>query len=110
MKNYSMSRTDISRLDSQVDFAVVILKVYELTKDKKYLDAAKNITNGIIKYHKFNKGFIEFVNIKTKEQKGHKIETKFLFLILKLLILMHNIENGKKIYKDKLIKDLIRDR
>ena len=71
---------------------------------------AKNIADGVIKHHKYKEGFVEFVNIKTGEKKGHVIETKFLFLLLKLFILFHEIENGKEVYKDKLIKDLIRDR
>lgn len=110
MKNYSMTRTGISRLDSQTDFAIVLLKIYELTKNRKYLKAAKNITDGTIKHHKYKKGFVEFVNVKTGEKGGHVIETKFLFLLLKLFILLHETENGQKIYKDKLIKDIIRDR
>lgn len=110
MKNYSMTRTDISRLDSQTDFAIMVLKVYELTEDVKYLSVAEKIAKGIIEYHKFGKGYVEFVNTETGEQIIKPIETKYLFLLLKLFLLMYEVKRGKKIYKDALIKDIIRDR
>lgn len=110
MKNYSMTSPGISRLDSQTDFAIMVLKIYELTKNKKYLTSAKKITEGILHSHKYKKGFAEFVEIKNKSIKGRKIETKFLFLLIKLLVLMDQVIKGKKIYKDSKIKDIIRDR
>jgi len=110
LRNYSMTRKKISRLDSQTDFAVVLVKMYELTKEKRYLKAAERIIDGVLKHHKYGKGFAEFVDVENGNQSGSVIETKFLFLFLKILLLLHVSRREERIYKDRLLKDIIRDR
>ncbi len=99
-----------SRLDSQVDFAVILAKLYDLTNQKDYLKASLKIVEGILKLHKFGGGYCEFVNLETLEKQGLIIETKFLTLLMKVLLLLYEIRQGASIYKNTLLTNLIRDR
>ena len=111
MVNFSMKNKHISRLDSQTDFSVVLLKLWDLTENQTYLTSAKKIIDGIIKYHKFEDGYVEFVNTKTGSHENSKvIETKFLSLLIKAFMTMHECNNDRKIYKNKLLIELVRDR
>jgi len=98
-----------SRLDPQTDFAVVLLKLSEITGKKKYHTSAVKTLNGILKYHKLDVGYVDYVNIETKEKRDFIIQTKFLSLLLKLFLLTYEISK-KKIYENDLLKSLIRDR
>ena len=100
----------ISRLDSQTDFSVVLMKLYELTEDKKYLLATDRILGGILKYHKYKKGFADILDLSSLKPISTAIEVKFLFLVTKAFLLRNYIQNGEKIYKNELVRSLVRDR
>jgi uncharacterized protein YyaL (SSP411 family) len=99
-----------ARLDPQVDLSVGLFKLSELTGDEKYQKAAIDIIEGILKYHKFEESYVEFVDTQTLEKKGFEIETKFLALLLKAYLLAFEVQKGKEIFKDEKILSLIRDR
>ena len=103
-------RAHVSRLDSQTDFAVVLLKLYSLTRREKYLEDAERVLGGILKYHRFRNGYVEFVDLKTGEKSGLALETKFLTLLLKLFLLYSEIEEGKDLVHRERLKNLVRDR
>jgi uncharacterized protein YyaL (SSP411 family) len=103
----------ISRLDSQTDFSIVLLKLYSLTHESKYYEGATKILEGILEKHKFSEGYVEFVDTKTNQKSGFVIETKFLTLLLKLFLLHIEIsesEGAEKIVDDNKLNSLIRDR
>jgi len=94
------------RLDPQVDFFVVLIKLYKLTKKKIYYVKSLKLLNGICKYHNFNSGFVNILD-ENKNKLSYIIETKFLFLVLKALM-FGNYKD--RIYKDSTIRLLMRDR
>jgi len=99
-----------SRLDSQVDFAIVLLKLHELTGKRGYYDSCFRILDGVLVKHRFENGLCEFVDIKTEEKYGKTIETKFLTLFIKLPIVCYEALQGKRIYENPTLANLIRDR
>ncbi len=96
------------RLDPQVDFSVVMMKLYQLTENEIYMKKAKKLIDGICKYHIFKSAFVDILD-ENKNKKSYIIETKFLFLILKALMFEEYNNNGR-IYKDNTIRLLLRDR
>lgn len=112
MVNESMKKKGISRLDSQTDFGIVLLKLYELTKKQYIKKAADRILNAVFKYHVVNQNVFEFVNVQDGSliEPANKIETKMLTLLLKFPLVKYEITNKKRIYKDGLLRDLLRDR
>lgn len=99
-----------SRLDSQVDFAVVLLKLYELTGRKEYYDSCFRIVEGVLTKHRFKNGFCEFVDVENGERYGTTIETKFLTLFIKLPLICYEHLQGRRIYQNPILASLIRDR
>jgi hypothetical protein len=100
----------LSRLDSQTDFLVFLLKLYDVTNDSKYYTSSLNILQAITKYHKFDEGYVEYVNIPSKEKVSYVIETKYLSLLLKSFIAHIEVLKGEKIVNNPLLSNLLRDR
>ncbi|HEY4509084.1 MAG TPA: hypothetical protein VJC13_02255 [Candidatus Paceibacterota bacterium] len=98
-----------SFFDSETDMTVALLKLYELTSKVEYKEAADKCFNGIMQYHS-TRDFVLAVNIDTGEVINTAQRTKFLALFLKLLILKIEILDGKKIYEDKRLWSLLKDR
>jgi len=109
-KSFCPYSPDTSRLDSQVDFSIVLAKLYELTNNSSYLHASARIIEGILRLHRFNDGYCEFVNLVTKQKSGFTIEIKFFALLIKALLLHYELGRGASIYKNQLLRDLVRDR
>ncbi len=101
---------NVSRLDSQTDFSVVLMKLYELTQDKKYIVSADKILRGIMDYHRYKKGFVDILDLSTLKPLSGIIEAKFLFLLTKTFLLRAYISTGGKVYKTDLVRSLVRDR
>ncbi len=99
-----------SKLDTQTDFGILLFKLYELTEKPRYLTAAYNLLEGVISCHKYNRGYVDYVNTRNGKHYGYTIETKYLFLLLKLFVVALNEKKGKPIYKNPLLESLIRDR
>lgn len=94
------------RLDPQVDFSVVLIKLHQLTQKSKYMKTASKLISAVCEHHKYKSAFVDILN-HSKNKINYTIETKFLFLILKALM----FEKYKdRIYKDNKIRLLLRDR
>ncbi|MCX6800769.1 MAG: hypothetical protein NTZ73_01110 [Candidatus Diapherotrites archaeon] len=109
ISNPSMEKKFISRLDSQTDFLVVLLKLSELSGNKKYARGAAKILEGILGAHSFKNLFVEYYNIKTGKPENFVVETKFLFLLLKVFIAIEEMAKGNKI-NSPFMNELLRDR
>ena len=100
-------------LDANTDFGVNLLKLYELSGEKKYLLLADELLTSIFKFNKTTNGYILYVNYESGEPIGLRsffVKTKFNTLFLKLVLCMIEVRSGKKIFKDKLFWSLSRDR
>jgi len=104
------SDADYALLDPQVDFAIDLIKLHELTDDEKYLNAARGIFAGIIKNFKLDHGYAWKVDLRSGKVLEANIETKFLGLLLKGFLVYSETESGKKIFKDALLGNIARDR
>jgi rhamnogalacturonyl hydrolase YesR len=101
--------TKVSDLDSNTDFSVALVKLFELTQEEKYLKKAKESINAIKKYHYDKKrGLVLGVNIDTGKIENPIIKTKFNFLFFKAKIL----EDAKyRIYDENLkVYEILKDR
>jgi len=99
---------DYFRLDPQVDFFVMLIKLYQLTDNKYYLNSALKLVEGLCNYHGCNSAFADVLNGE-KNKLDYTVETKFLFLILKVLM-FECYKNKSRIYKDYNLRLLLRDR
>jgi len=100
-------------LDANVDFTINLFKMYEIFGEKRYYNTGIKALNGIFKYFYTKKGYILYCNYKTGEPigiRGYFIKTKFNGLLLKAPLLLLEIKNGKKIFKDRELWSLARDR
>ena len=98
-----------SFLDSETDMSVALFKLFELTGDGRYKDAAEKCFRGIWQYHRRD-NYPLSVDIESGQIIKNVQRTKFLALFLKLLILLISYEEGKTIYGDKNLWNLLRDR
>ena len=96
-----------SYFDDETDFAISLMKLYELTGKEIYKEAAIKIFNGQIKYHHTARGYVNRVNIYTGEVTENIIESRYCSLFLKLILLF--LEE-RRIYADPVFMNLLRDR
>ena len=99
--------SDRAHCDSQTDFAVSLIKLYKLTKNKKYLKNSIKIMNSVRRYFYRKYGIVEFVYKSSKKEVTPLSKIKFLILSLKgwLAIKYHN-----DVYKDIEFTNLLNDR
>jgi len=90
IKRFGMDR-NCSWLDSEVDFCVAILRLHQVTKEKKYLNSSKKIIDGIIKFHKQEYGYCSAVNIDTGKVVSSEYSIKMTALVLKIFIAIQNL-------------------
>ena len=102
--------SNMARLDIHTDYGVMLLKMYEITGDKKYFDACKSMIEGLVKHSSYSGAYVDIINTKTLKKDYFLIETKFLFLLTKLFTAFDLIEKNGSIYNNSLFKSLIRDR
>lgn len=100
---------NFSRLDTQTDFGVVLVKLYFLTKNEDYLLAAERIGKAVIRHHRKNRGYAGFVKIDSLKKYDITIETKFLFLLNKLFLALA-FAKEEDFFRDKLNMSMMRDR
>jgi uncharacterized protein YyaL (SSP411 family) len=95
--------------DSETDMCVALYKLAELTKEQKYYQAAERCLAGIIKYH----GQADYplaVRVDNGEVVDETQRTKFLCLLLKLLILKIEEAKGNSIFGTPYLFELLKDR
>ena len=100
----------VTVLDPQVDFNVDLLKLYEVTNEREYLDKSILGFQGIMKYHKLKYGYAWSIDYKTSKIIEDKIETKFLGLYIKGLLVLYEVLNGEKLFENSKLRNLARDR
>lgn len=100
---------EICMIDSHADLTVVFLKLYQITHDEEFLEIALNNMEAL-NFFKDKYGLAWKVNTETKEISDHMNKTKFLGGCLKALLTTYITLKGEKIYKDKLLRMLTRDR
>lgn len=103
------SNSNKTFLDSETDMAIALYKLFEITDNQKYQEAADTCYDGIIKYHG-SKDYVLSVNVDSGETMDGQQKTKFLALFLKLLILKMKLDQGEKIYVNQDLFNLIKDR
>ena len=90
-------------LDQQTDTTVVLLKGYQITGNKVYLDSAIKCVDAVIKYLKMPYGYIEYFDAGNGQNKYHsRLYLKFITLFIKVLILLDAVLDNKNIFKEDL--------
>jgi hypothetical protein len=97
----------LSRLDSQVDFAVVLGKLFWVTGKKKYQRQAEMLAEAIWKHHRKKERFYDLVNGTTGSVLSTVFPTKFLGLLLKPYLMLHALKEEKVSLR---LWSLLRDR
>lgn len=100
-------KVEESFLDSETDMVIAWLKIAELSSKSQYKEAAQKLADGIFKYHRRNFGYVLSANIKTGKIVNQIVNVKFNALLLKLLIYS---QEKDKIYDNKLLFELLKDR
>lgn len=98
-----------SFFDSETDMSVALYKLWEKSGDEKYKKAADFCFGGILEFHGKN-DYPLSVDINTGKVLNKTQRTKFLTLFLKLIILQIEYEKGLRIFSDKKLFNLLRDR
>lgn len=98
-----------SFLDSETDMCISLLKLYEITRKEDYKISSNRCLSGIINFHGVH-DYVLGVNIDTGKVLNNTQRTKFIALFLKLIILKIESNNGKEIYKNNELLELLKDR
>lgn len=98
---------DRSYLDANTDLAVSLKKLAELTNDDRYEAAGSLAVKGILKHHRCRYGYYRDVHCKSGSVLNPIIETRFVSLLLKTLILYRD---NYTIYGEKGKWSWFRDR
>lgn len=95
--------------DTLTDLHIALMHVGELSGEKKYIDAADRIFDGVMTYHRNPEvfGYAHSVDVRTGEKIDPEYKTKFVLLWLKALLLR---DYGGKIYSNEALWRLLRDR
>ncbi len=96
-----------SYIDGNTDIAVSMAKLSELTQIPSYRESGRKAVMGVITYHKCRYGFYREVDIETGAVIDNTVDTRFVSLFLKPLILYRD---DRKIYDDSSYWSLFRDR
>jgi len=97
-----------SWLDCNTDMIIALMKLYELTRNKRYKESAELALEGVFKYHKKKYGYAKIVDYTNGKVIDPEFQTKTVTLFLKAIILFLNKE--KNIYKTNWLYKLLRDR
>lgn len=105
-------RTELEEalLDPQVDMVVNLIKLFELTENRSYMDSARKCVQGVIQHFRLDHGYAWKVDSNTGTPIQTRIETKFLGLLIKGLIAMEVALRGDKIFENPLLWSICRDR
>lgn len=100
---------EISMIDSHADLTIIFLKLYQITNDENFLDCALTNLKALNSFRD-RCGLAWKVNTQTGKISDHMNKTKFLGGCLKSLLTGYITLKNKKIYEDKLLRMLTRDR
>jgi uncharacterized protein YyaL (SSP411 family) len=96
-----------SDLDSQTDMIVALWKLHELSGKEEYRAAADRALEGVLTHHKQPGGYVLGVNVDSGTIVSAWYKTKFIALFLKAL---HLYIDGRKIYQNEELFELLKDR
>ena len=99
-----------SVLDSHVDLLTVLLKLYGLTRQRRYLDSFLMGMQGLLRYHTINGDWAFKVDYVTGALVDDTMAVKFLGGLLRTLLFTHEFLIGKDPYQDAILHSLARDR
>ena len=97
-------------LDPQVDFAINLLKLAELTGLDRYRESALDLLGALLSWHTLPYGFAEAVHGQTGEPLSGRVETKFLGLMIKGLLVFHHVLAGRRVFDSAPLRRLATDR
>ena len=96
-----------SYLDANTDLAVTLAKISELTGKSHYREAGLKAIKGILDFHRAPFGYYRDVHMESGEVINNVVETRFVSLLLKPLILFRD---DLKIFDEKGSWSKFRDR
>ena len=101
---------EINHIDNQIDFAISIRKLGEITNNLHLKSYSFKLVEKTIELHRSDKGFYTHIyqNGKNKKLIKNTIDPKYNGLLLKGLI--HLEEKDAEIYNNKYLIDLFKDR
>ena len=98
---------DTSYLDGNTDLIMALMRMFELTGEDKYMHSSLRALKGILKYHRAPCGYMRDVGLETGKPLCPNVETRFVSLLLKPLLLF---QRGWRIYGQENMSDILRDR
>ena len=97
---------NMATIDEQTDFAVSLVKLGELSGDKRYREIAEDITAGAERRFLSSKGLVVSVDSQGNWM-DYRVATKYNLLFAKALAAIHSHE---KIYECPMLHDFLKDR
>jgi len=98
------------KIDSIADFVVILLKMYDLTKQNKYYKESEKILDAINKYFYHGKTCVQVVHADSGRVITPTNNINYVGGALRAHILKSFIEDGGKIYGNKPVEFIVRDR
>jgi len=114
VRDYPHSAWRGAALDANTDLAVIFLKLYEITKRREFGEAAARIAEGINNHFFWPRGLLTQSDSDTGGRTGSDtdflVKVKWNTLHLKLLLLMLEMQSGRKLRRSPALWSLARDR
>lgn len=101
---------DRAHLDPQSDFMIDLLKLHQVTGDGKFGAAGEDLFQAVMKHHRLDYGLAQSVEAQTGRPLGGQVETKFLGLFLKGLLVRSAVGRGIELLADPFWRRLATDR
>jgi hypothetical protein len=101
---------DRAHLDPQNDFMIDLLKLARLTGDDRFGAAADGLFEAVMARHRLDHGFAQRVTASTGKPESGLVETKFLGLFLKGLLVRRAVGQGRDLMADADLRRLATDR
>ncbi len=101
---------DRAHLDPQNDFMIDLLKLDRLTGDRRFGAAADDLFEAVMAGHRLDHGLAQRVAASTGRPESGLVETKFLGLFLKGLLVRRAAGQGKDLMADPDLRRLATDR
>jgi uncharacterized protein YyaL (SSP411 family) len=98
---------DRSYLDANTDLIIALLRLNELSGEDLYRRSAVRCLKGILKHHHGRWGYVRDVDLDSGRPLGSRVETRFVSLLLKPLLVLHH---GWRLYGAGGRAMILRDR
>jgi len=97
-----------NHLDNQTDFSISLRRLSELTGNKKYSEAGRQIFESVLLHHKTENGYVTSIQMNGSHTPNSNVSPKYNGLLLKGIICWMN--EYTQIYCDPHFYDLMKDR